>query len=151
MKPEPPFELSVSRSIAAPPARVWRIMTEHLEQWWCPSPWRVSIDAIDWRPGGRFDTTMHGPDGEIIASRGLFLEVTPHRRLVFTDAINADWQPQEAFMIGLMELEAEGRGTRYRGSARHWRLGAMEKHRQMGFEEGWRAVADQLAALAEAT
>ncbi len=45
-------------------------------------------------------------------------------------------------MIGLMELEPEGQGMRYRVSARHWRLGAMEKHLQMGFEEGWEAVAD---------
>jgi uncharacterized protein YndB with AHSA1/START domain len=33
--------------------------------------------------------------------------------------------------------------------ARHWDEKAMQTHRAMGFEQGWGAVADQLAELAE--
>lgn len=142
-------ELSIERFIAAPPSVVWHVMTERLEEWWCPAPWRAEIDAAEWRAGGRFDTTMHGPEGEKVPGKGIFLEVTPNKRLVFTDALDGEWNPQDAFMVGLMELTPEGDGTRYRASARHWHEDAMHRHAEMGFVSGWGAAADQLAALAE--
>ena len=146
---EETLELSVNRFMAAPPEKVWEMMTTRLADWWCPQPWWIEIDCIEWRAGGRFDTTMHGPEGEVIPSKGIFLEVTPGSRLVFTDAVDGAWNPQGPFMIGILALAAEGEGTRYTGSARHWSREAMEQHQQMGFHQGWSAVADQLALLAE--
>jgi len=142
-------ELQVSRHIAAPPARVWRIITERLPEWWCPKPWTTEVRELEWRPGGPFSFTMRGPGGEQEAGDGVLLEVVPERRFVFTDAVNARWQPQPAFMIGIFELAPEGAGTRYTASARHWSDEALAQHESMGFADGWRAVADQLAALAE--
>lgn len=142
-------ELSISRYIDAPPSVIWQIITERLPEWWCPVPWRTEVDAIEWKAGGVFNTTMFGPDGEVHVNEGIFLDVEPGRRFVCTDAIKQGWHPQKAFMIGIFELEAEGNGTRYTASARHWSAEDMEQHRQMGFTEGWSAVADQLAALAE--
>jgi uncharacterized protein YndB with AHSA1/START domain len=52
-------------------------------------------------------------------------------------------------MVGIFEIEPDGGGTRYRATARHWTAEAMENHREMGFEQGWSAVAEQLAGLAE--
>ncbi|HPG24738.1 MAG TPA: SRPBCC domain-containing protein, partial [Myxococcota bacterium] len=40
-------------------------------------------------------------------------------------------------------------GTRYRASARHWDEASMRQHEEMGFVEGWEAVARQLAELVE--
>jgi uncharacterized protein YndB with AHSA1/START domain len=142
-------ELQVSRFIAAPPARVWQIMTERVPEWWCPKPWTTEVRALEWRAGGPFDFVMRGPGGEEEAGHGVLLEVLPERRFVFTDAMDANWQPQDAFMIGLFEISPEGDGTRYTARARHWSQEALARHREMGFEEGWQAVADQLAALAE--
>ena len=39
--------------------------------------------------------------------------------------------------------------TRYTAYARHWTEEAMTQHKEMGFDEGWGAVADQFAALCE--
>ena len=142
-------QLSVTRLINAPRETVWKIMTERFSDWWCPTPWQAKIDNVEWRSGGRFDTTMYGPEGEVVPNSGIFLEVTENTRLVFTDAMNRDWHPQEPFMIGIMELETEGAGTRYTAIARHWTKEAMEQHEEMGFTDGWSAVADQLAELAE--
>jgi len=61
----------------------------------------------------------------------------------------ADWTPQKPFMVGIFEIEPDGEGTLYRATARHWTQEAMEEHRTMGFDQGWGAVADQLATLAE--
>ncbi len=144
------FELAVERLIAAPPETVWRAWTEHLTEWWCPKPWTTRIIEQDLRSGGITHLEMHGPNGESHAQQGVFLEVVPARRVVFTDAFRQGWHPQKAFMVGLFEFTAEGSGTRYRASARHWDEASMQQHRAMGFEAGWGAVADQLAAVAEA-
>lgn len=142
-------ELSISRFIDAPPAIVWRCWTDHLAEWWTPKPWTCRIDAMELRAGGRSAVTMFGPDGEESAMEGVYLEVVPERRIVFTDAFTAGWQPAGPFMVGIVELEPEGSGTRYTGRARHWTEEAMRQHQEMGFEQGWSRVADQLAALAE--
>lgn len=142
-------ELSVTRYIDAPSERVWQIMTERLTEWWCPRPWKTEIIELDWRPGGRAAMVMRGPEGEQHPSDGVVLEFTPNRRFVFTDAFSTGWQPQLAFMIGIFEVAPEGDGTRYTASARHWSAEAREQHQTMGFEEGWTAVAAQLAELSE--
>jgi len=32
------YELSITRLIDVPPATVWRVWTERLEEWWAPKP-----------------------------------------------------------------------------------------------------------------
>ena len=144
-----PSELSVTHLIAAPVDAVWRVATERMAEWWCPRPWRVEIVEMDWRAGGRSAMVMHGPNGEAMPQEGVFLEVSPGERFVFTDAFAVGWQPQGPFMVGTMAFADEGGKTRYTASARHWTKEACEQHRAMGFEQGWAVVADQLAALAE--
>lgn len=145
-----PFELTVERHIDAPPETVWQVMTERLTEWWCPKPWRAEIVEQDWRAGGRNAVTMYGPNGEESGGEGVFLEVIPNRRIVFTDAFKAGWIPQEPFMVGFFELAADEDGTHYRAGARHWSEVAFNQHKEMGFEGGWSTVAAQLADLAEA-
>ena len=146
----PPFELTVSRQIAASPERVWTVITQRTAEWWCPKPWHAEVVELDWRAGGRNAITMHGPNGEVHAGEGLFLSVEPGRMFAFTDAMTADLMPQSPFMIGIISLKPNEQGTLYTASARHWTEEAMVQHRDMGFETGWSAVADQLACLAEA-
>jgi uncharacterized protein YndB with AHSA1/START domain len=97
---------------------------------------------------------MRGPNGEADCQGeesvgGVLLEYEPERRFAFTDAFTSGWEPHEPFMVGIFEIEPDGDGTLYRATARHWTAEAMEKHREMGFEQGWNAVAEQLAGLAE--
>ncbi|BAK68284.1 hypothetical protein SLG_36090 [Sphingobium sp. SYK-6] len=151
MTDQPDLTLSVSTYIAAPPERVWQILTQRQEEWWCPAPWTIEIVEQDWRPGGRCAMIMRGPDGEEIPQDGVFLEVVPGKRFISTDAFTAGWQPAGPFMVGVWEIEPDGEGTRYTGSARHWNQEARDQHSDMGFEAGWGAVAAQLKALCEAS
>jgi uncharacterized protein YndB with AHSA1/START domain len=144
------LELSVTRLIDAPVETVWKVATERMEEWWCPKPWTVEIIEQDWRAGGRSAVVMRGPNGEEMPHEGVFLEVSPGKRFVFTDALTAGWHPKGPFMVGTMEFADEKGKTRYTGSARHWTREAYDQHKAMGFEQGWAAVAEQLAALAEA-
>lgn len=149
MTDTPLFELSITRLIDAPPATVWRVWTERLEEWWAPKPWTTRVIEIDLRPGGRSAMVMSGPDGESEPMEGVYLEVTPNERIVVTDAFKAGWIPQPPFMVGFFEFAEEGGKTRYTAGARHWDESAMKQHEAMGFTKGWAAVAAQLAALAE--
>ena len=142
-------ELSITRHIAAPPEKVWIAMTDRMAEWWCPAPWRAEIVAQDRHPGGRSAMVMKGPDGEVSPQEGIFLAWDPGRRFAVTDAVTADLETAGPFMIGIWEIEAEGDGTRYTARARHWSDEARQQHADMGFEAGWAAAADQLAALCE--
>lgn len=148
-------ELKITRHIAAPPATVWDVMARRQEEWWCPAPWSITIIAQDCRPGGRCEMIMHGPDGEKVPQNGIYLEWIEGERFTSTDAIRIEPGsdrpvPAEPFMIGCWEIAPDGDGTLYTASARHWSEDSMKSHAEMGFEQGWGAVADQLAAICEA-
>ena len=146
-------ELSITRHIEASPEKVWDIMVDRQEEWWCPKPWRAEFDIRETRPGGRCDGTIYGPDGEVHRHNGIYLAFDHGRRFVTTDAITGDFEPAEPFMIGIWEIDAEERdgirGSRYTATARHWTEEASKRHEEMGFAEGWGACADQLKSLCE--
>ena len=147
------WALSVTCFIAAPPAAVWDIMTTRQPEWWCPRPWQTEIIAQDWRAGGRSSVVMRGPEGEEHPHDGIFLEVIPGVRFVSTDAFvwteAEGFKPSGPFMVGTWEIAAEGEGTRYTATARHWDEATTKRHEEMGFVDGWQACADQLKELAE--
>ncbi|KPL67030.1 ATPase [Erythrobacter sp. SG61-1L] len=143
-------ELKVTCFIAAPPEKVWDVLTNRMEEWWCPKPWRVEVDHQDRRAGGRCAMTMYGPNGEVMPNEGIFLAWEEGRRFVTTDAFTAeDFDPAGPFMVGFWEIEPEGDGTRYTARAKHWSEEARRKHEEMGFTQGWSAVAEQLKELCE--
>ncbi len=144
-------ELSVTTFIDAPPEKVWDVMVNRQEEWWCPAPWRAEIDRQDRRAGGSCDMTFYGPAGEVMPQNGVYLAFEEGRRFVTTDAVTSDFEPAGPFMIGIWEIEPEGGGTRYTARARHWAEEARKQHEEMGFEQGWGACAAQLKALCEAS
>jgi uncharacterized protein YndB with AHSA1/START domain len=143
-------ELSISRYIAAPPDKVWDILANRQEEWWCPRPWSVKIDRQDRSAGGVCNMTMHGPDGEVSPQNGIYLAYDEGRRFISTDAVTGDFIPAGPLMIGIWEIAPEGDGTRYTATARHWTAEACDEHAAMGFAEGWGVCAEQLAELCEA-
>lgn len=145
------FDLELRRTFDAPPEKIWKawMTPELLKQWFCPRPWFVSEATIEPRVGGRFNTVMNGPDGEVMPTSGVILAIEPNRRLVMTDALTPDWKPTgQPFMVSEVVLtrNAQG-GTDYVATARHWNAQTLKQHEAMGFREGWNAAADQLADL----
>ncbi len=118
-------------------------------KWFCPKPWHVTDVELDVRTGGASRMTMCGPDGERFPNEGVYLEVVPNEKIVFTDAFTAGWEPKpEPFFTGIVTFEVlPSGGTRYTARARHWTRENCEKHAAMGFEPGWSAAFDQLVEL----
>jgi len=145
-------ELVLSRLLNAPREKLFRCWTEPalITQWFTPPPYLTVAAEVDLRPGGSSVITMQSPEGQQIPNRGIYLEVVPNERLVFTDAFTSAWEPSEKpFMTGILTFEDAGNGqTRYTARVRHWTVADCETHAQMGFHEGWGIATDQLEALA---
>jgi uncharacterized protein YndB with AHSA1/START domain len=122
---------------------------ELLPKWFCPKPWYVSDVKLDVRPGGGSEMNFNGPNGEKFANKGLYLEIIPNQKIVFTDAFHAGWEPNPNFMfVGIVTFDPlPNGGTRYTARVRHWSKEACEQHAKMGFEQGWSIAFDQLVEL----
>jgi uncharacterized protein YndB with AHSA1/START domain len=146
-------ELVLTRVIDAPREALYRCWTEPalLKQWFAPAPVSTPVAELDVRVGGASYVVMKLPDGQELPNRGVYLEVVPNRKLVFTDAYVSAWEPAEQpFMTVILTFEDAGPGqTRYTARVRHWTAADRERHEQMGFHTGWGQCADQLAALAK--
>jgi uncharacterized protein YndB with AHSA1/START domain len=79
--------LTLTRSYPAAPEKVWRAWTDPqaVAKWWGPGPGEpVSAAELDVRVGGRFRIVFGGPDGKAHECAGVYKEVVPNRKLVFT-------------------------------------------------------------------
>lgn len=146
-----PFELAIERNISASPAKLFRAWTEPalLKRWFTPRPVTTPIIENDVRPGGSQMIVMEMADGTRVTTRGIFLEVVPNKKLVFTDAFVAAWIPSEKpFMVGTITFEpVDATTTLYRAVASHWTSADRDVHIAMGFHAGWSAATDQLEAV----
>ena len=143
-------DLVLTRLIEAPCEKVYRAWTEAdlLKRWFAPKPYTTPVAELDVRPGGANFIVMRGPDGRDMPNRGVYLEVVPNQRLVFTDAYVAAWEPSEKpFMTVILTFESEGGKARYTARVRHWTVADRDAHEKMGFHQGWGTCADQLASL----
>jgi uncharacterized protein YndB with AHSA1/START domain len=146
-------ELVLTRVIDVPREKLFRCWTEPklMVQWFTPPPWKTVHAETDVRAGGSSYIVMQGPEGQEMPNRGVYLEVIPNEKLVFTDAFTSAWQPSDkAFFTGILTFEDLGGGrTRYTARALHWTKEDCENHEKMGFHEGWGIATDQMAALAK--
>lgn len=153
MKPDlnPETDLSFTRTLAVPRQLVWECWTrpEHIPHFFIPVPHKVTSVEIDLRIGGRFNTTFE-VDGNVMDNHGVYLEVVPEEKLVFTDSYTEGWKPAaEPFMTAILLLaDAPDGGTSYTAIARHRSPQSRQTHEDMGFIDGWGTVATQLETYA---
>ena len=103
--------LSIVRKLGAGPAKVWRAITEPemLKQWMAPSDaFKIPLAETDARVGGRYHIVMHAPDGEVHDVSGVYREIVPNKKLVYTWAWKSTPERQSVVTI---ELRAAGSGT----------------------------------------
>lgn len=150
VQPESENELAIRRLIDAPPEKVFRAWTDPnlVKQWNVPKPWTISKCEMDPRPGGSSLMVMKSPDGQEMPCPGVFLEVVPNKKIVFTDAFTKAWEPSaKPFFVGVITLEDEGGKTRYTARAKHWSKEDRDAHEKMGFHDGWATCADQMEEM----
>ena len=83
---ERPF-LTLNRHYPVAPEKVYRAWTDAkaIKRWWGPAgPDAVAVAELDVRVGGRFRICFGGPQGNDHEITGVYREVVPNRKLVFT-------------------------------------------------------------------
>src|SRR5262249_26974154 len=102
--------LTIRRHIKAPPARLYAAWTEpsQLMQWFGAVGATVDRAEIDLRVGSRYRIVYHMPDGEESSVGGVYREVVPNRKLVFTWAWRST--PERESLV-TVTFEPEGAGT----------------------------------------
>lgn len=154
--PDPALDLVLERVVDVTPEQVWAAWTQpgHLKQWFTPAPWTTVDCRIDLRPGGVFHTRMRSPDGEEFPSDGCILEVVPNRTFAWTSALAPGYRPLSGaaaagspfLFSGVITMEPDGAGTKYRALVIHADAEGCRRHAEMGFHHGWGAALDQLVA-----
>jgi uncharacterized protein YndB with AHSA1/START domain len=80
-------ELVITRVFDAPRELVWKawIDPEHFKRWWGPKDYTCPFCEMDLRVGGKYLNCMRSPEGEDYWSTGVYREIIPIERIVFTD------------------------------------------------------------------
>jgi uncharacterized protein YndB with AHSA1/START domain len=114
-KPDESRVLHLSRVFDAPRARVFRAFAEpeQLIRWWGPKGFTVPDCQMDVRPGGAWRTVMRSPEGKEHVVSGVYREIAPPERLVFTWAWETDG-PRGHETVVTLAFEEHGTGTALR-------------------------------------
>jgi len=80
--------IKIVRLINAPLAAVWERWTNPDDYmcWWGPKDFSSPYAKFELHPGGKYLTSMRGPDGKDIWSTGIYKEIIEMNRLVMTDS-----------------------------------------------------------------
>ena len=136
--------LTLSRSYPVAPQKVWRAWTdaEALKKWWGPGPGEpVSAAELDVRVGGRFRIVFGGPDGKAHECAGVYQEVVPNKKLVFTWS----WPNSTPERISVVTIEFRQSGTGTDLMFRHEQL--FDEKARDDHKRGWTATFDKLTEI----
>ncbi|MGH7719513.1 MAG: SRPBCC domain-containing protein [Gemmatimonadaceae bacterium] len=136
-------ELVITRVFDAPRDLVWKAWTERDRaiQWWGPKDFTVPLLELDPRPGGAWRAVMRSPEGQEYPQHGVFKEIVPPERLVFTLIWDNDGPGSEMLVtITFVERGGKTEMTFRKGpfTSTEW---------QKGEEEGWNEAFDRLEAF----
>lgn len=105
-------EIVLTREFDAPRHLVFDALTkpELLARWFGARGWRLVHCEIDLRAGGAWRFASRGPGGASMAQGGVYREVVPPDRLVYTESFDDQWYPGESTVSHAL-VERDGRTT----------------------------------------
>jgi uncharacterized protein YndB with AHSA1/START domain len=100
-----------SREIPASPVEVFGAFAEpsRLARWWGPDGFHNTFDVFEFKPGGVWKFTMHGPDGASYANESVFEEIEAARKVVINHVCEPRFRLTAEVAAGV--IGGIGRGT----------------------------------------
>jgi uncharacterized protein YndB with AHSA1/START domain len=145
------IKLQLTRVFAAPRELVFQAWTDanHFSQWFgaaaCHGGSLQSV-KVDARTGGKYRIQVRRADGEYYTTVGVYREVKPPERLVFTWQFEKDGSGDEYGEVEppetLVTLEFNARGTQTELILTHERFASTDSRDR--HEEGWTRCLDSL-------
>ena len=131
--------LTIKRRFNAPPAKVFAAWTDpkKVMGWMGPGEIRAVSAESDPRKGGRYHWVMRAPDGEVHDVSGVYREVVPNQKLVFTWAWKST--PERESLVTI-DIKPDGTGSLM--TLTHEQFfdeDARDRH-----NKGWAAAMDQM-------
>jgi uncharacterized protein YndB with AHSA1/START domain len=138
-------ELIITRDLKAPREKVFAAWSDpaRAAQWWCPSDCKLLSCEMDLRPGGKWHRSMRVPGGSVITKYGVYREVEPPGRLVFTygsDYGNGTVDPETVVSLTFTEVPGGTRLTL-------WHTGFQDVAVRDSHIGGWTTTMEKLAAF----
>ena len=143
-KPSTETTLNLRRTFKAPRKKVFQAWTdpEELKKWWGPEGYATPPAEVDLRVGGKYRLGMRKlPDGELFYLSGIYREVRPPEKLVYTWRWEA--QPEHGETLVTVEFRELRDSTEV--VLTHERF-PTEKARD-DHNRGWSGCLDRLAKL----
>ncbi len=142
--------LVITRTFDAPRKLVWKAWTEpeQMQKWWGPHSFTNPVCEMDVRPGGAILIHMQGPEGPAMPMKGVFQEVIPPEKLVFTASAMHDEMGEpgfESFMT--VTFTEQGRKTTIRIETYFTRMKPQWEFAATGQKAGLNQSLDRLASL----
>ena len=146
-------EIVTERVLDAPRERVWRAFTdpELIPRWWGLRSMRTIVAELELRPGGRWRFVQRDAQGAETGFRGVYREVTPPERLVYT----FEWEGMPGHvLVDTASFEDHGEQTKvvvcslFHTSAE--RDGMLSSDMELGLNESYAMLDELLAELASA-
>jgi uncharacterized protein YndB with AHSA1/START domain len=137
-------EIVIERMFDAPRGFVFEAWTnpQHLPNWMLgPEGWTMPVCEVDLQPGGEWRFVWRDADGREMGMRGVYQEVTPPARLVYTESWGGDWA---VTVNTLVLVEADGRTT-ITCSVRYPSKDARDRALKTGMSDGVARSFDRLA------
>ena len=134
--------LTLKRRLNAPAEKVYAAWTDpqKIVRWFGPDSGPVTKAEIDLRVGGGFDIGFHTEDGEYHQVGGVYREVVPNEKLVFTWA----WHTmKERESLVTVTIKRDGEGSLL--TLHHEKF--FDQAARDGHEGGWTGSLNKLEAL----
>jgi uncharacterized protein YndB with AHSA1/START domain len=137
----------MSRLFEAPRDLVFEAWTrpEHVKQWYgCRGSTMLACE-IDLRIGGVYRFTIRGPDGKDYTATGVYREIVPPRRLVYTEGYVTEGIKSNVALVTVIFEEQLGR-TRMTSTSLYASKEDRDGRFDSGVERGATETLDRLAA-----
>lgn len=150
-------DLVIEREFNFKPELVWKAWTEPelLKQWWGPEGYTAPAISLDFRVGGKYLFCMRSPEGKDYWSTGVFREIIPMSKIVYTDSFsdaNGNVVPGTYYGMGedfpselLVTLTFQEVDGMTRFTLKHSELPVREQFEDA--QSGWNASLDKLAKI----
>jgi uncharacterized protein YndB with AHSA1/START domain len=95
-------KLTIKRTYNAPIDVVWQAWADpnQAKAWWGPRDFTTPVVELDERPGGQWRALMVAPDGTELWQHGVYREIVPKKRIVYTMIWDRDPNHEMLVTIG---------------------------------------------------
>jgi uncharacterized protein YndB with AHSA1/START domain len=140
--------MEMTRVFDAPRKVVFAAWTDpkQVAQWWGPTGFTTPVCELDVRPGGAILIHMRAPDGTIYPMSGVYKEIVPPEKIVFTAiALDKDGKAMFENLNTVIFSERDGKTT-VALRVEVLTSSAAAEQPLAGMEMGWKMTLDRLEA-----